>query len=130
MKVSATSALFGGVSLLLLAAGVSAAPGPVSIDVSSRVEMVADKLVKLNGQEVAAAYVGKTVTSRQHSTKYKKNGTWVNKDGLKGKYSISKSGILTMTGDLNLRLEVFRSGKGYYNRGVGSSGRGTYYTAN
>ncbi|MGX1306845.1 hypothetical protein AB7M35_001565 [Amorphus suaedae] len=95
----------------------------------SSVQLVKTTRVKLTQDQIAAAYVGKTVQSRQHSTKYLADGTWVNKSGQKGRYKITKSGILVMSGDINLSLEVYKEGDRYYNRNV-KSGEGGYYTAN
>lgn len=126
---AAIAVIAGSMGLFISSSAVSAGSVPHNIGVETRIDQIAGQRVKLNGQEVAAAYVGKTVSSRQHSTTYKPDGTWVNKSGQKGRYKISNKGILSMTGDINIRLEVFREGNRYYNRNV-QSGAGGYYTAN
>ncbi|WP_321504956.1 hypothetical protein [Breoghania sp.] len=91
------------------------------------VTLVAGKRRQLTQAEVRKAYVGHTATSRSHQTTYKANGTWTNKSGQKGRYSITKSGLLVMTGDINLRLKIFQDGKGYYHQNA-RTGEGGYYS--
>ena len=94
---------------------------------SAPVTLVAGKRRQLTQAEVRKAYVGHTATSRSHRTTYKTNGTWTNKSGQKGRYTITKSGLLVMTGDINLRLKIFQDGKGYYHQNA-RTGQGGHYS--
>ena len=95
--------------------------------VSASVTLVAGKRRQLTQTEVRKAYVGHTATSSSHKTTYKADGTWTNRHGQKGRYSITKSGLLVMTGDINLRLKIFQDGKGYYHQNA-RTGEGGHYS--
>lgn len=117
-------------SAVLVSTTLSAGAIPYSAQQDVRaIQSIKTTMVKLTQDQIAAAYVGKTVRSSAHSTTYLADGTWVNKSGQKGRYKITKDGILIMSGAFNLSLEVFKEGNRYYNRNV-KTGEGGYYTAN
>ncbi|PTW57544.1 hypothetical protein C8N35_11023 [Breoghania corrubedonensis] len=125
LLLPAMAAAFVSVSAL----GASALP-PVTgatPQLGAPVTLVAGKRRQLTQAEVRKAYVGHTATSRSHQTTYKANGTWTNRHGQKGRYTITKGGLLVMTGDINLRLKIFQDGKGYYHQNV-RTGEGGHYS--
>ena len=103
-------------------------PSAQAAQAASSTPAPASARTRLSRDEVLAAYAGKTVTGSGHATSYRNDGTWTNKNGQSGTYSVTSDGILVMQGDLNMRLEVFRDGQGFYNRNT-VSGQGGRYTA-
>lgn len=95
--------------------------------VSEQTILVAGQRKQLSQAEIRKAYTGRTATSRHHSTTYKANGTWTNKQGQKGRYKITKGGLLVMSGDINISLKVFRDGSGYYHQNA-RTGEGGHYS--
>ncbi|WP_321336021.1 hypothetical protein [Breoghania sp.] len=124
-----TDAKTGDAFVLVSSFAASALPFNASAtrQLDATVTLVAGKRRQLTRAEVRKAYVGHTATSRSHQTTCKANGTGMNKSGQKGRYSITKSGLLVMTGDINLRLKIFQIGKGCYHQNA-RTGEGGYYS--
>ncbi|MEO3388344.1 hypothetical protein [Mesorhizobium sp. CAU 1741] len=82
---------------------------------------------QLSRAEIVDTYSGRTLRGAGHSTTYNADGTWTNSAGRSGRWTVSNSGVLRMTGGVNIGLQIFSDGDRYYHRNT-SSGQGGYYT--
>ena len=83
--------------------------------------------VQLSRSEVLSMYTGQTLRGSGHYQTYKADGTWVGNNGNSGRWSVAPDGTLIMTGDVNLKLAVFREGNRFYHRNT-RTGDGGYYS--
>ena len=94
--------------------------------VSAEAPIATAERTRLSRADVLARYSGRTARGSGHSTTYNADGTWTNNSGQSGRWTVASDGTLVMSGDLDLRLQVFSEGNRYYHRNA-RTGEGGYY---
>lgn len=130
MPYRLTGLAVAGIALLSVSACTTATEtsgsGGASAPTPTRTAAPSTERVKLTRSQVLALYTGKTLRGAGHSQTYRADGTWVNNSGRQGRWSVAPDGTLVMTGDLDMRLAVFREGNRFYHRNT-RTGSGGYY---